>query len=232
MNRGGPGGVAISGRCYGRMEEGATLAREKRYHDGMKRPLVLASASPRRAKLLRDLGLDFISSVSRAEEAEAGLHSPKDVARINAYRKALAVSEAYPDALVLGADTVVAIGSRSYGKPDSPEAAAAMLSELSGRTHEVITGVCLSCACARELEEFVEITRVTFRKLSGGDISDYLARVHVLDKAGAYAIQEHGDALVQAVEGSFTNVVGLPVERLIASLSSRGFEVRSGAASV
>ncbi len=132
----------------------------------------------------------------------------------NACRKAIAVSEAHRDATVIGADTVVALADRLFGKPADETDAARMLGELSGRTHEVTTGVCVMCRSTGELTVLADTTRVTFRPLTAEIICDYLDRVHVLDKAGAYAIQEYGEQLVEHLDGSFTNVVGLPVERL------------------
>ncbi len=186
-----------------------------------KLPLILASASPRRAELLRQLGLRFDVVPSRAAEIEGGHLLPAEVAMANACRKALPVASRHPRALVIGADTVVALGKRLFGKPRDRREAARMLGALSGKTHEVVTGVCLVRGSSAELEVFAERTLVTFRRLTAGAIRDYLDRVDVLDKAGAYAIQEHGDALVRKIAGSFTNVVGLPVERLRVALAKR-----------
>jgi septum formation protein len=198
------------------------------YDPRVPRHLLLASASPRRAELLRSLGVAFEVAASGAAEIEGGDLSPADVALANARRKAQVASASRPDALVLAADTVVALGPKLFGKPATQSAAAAMLAELAGRTHEVVTGVCLSCHATNDLEDFAVSTRVTFRALAATDIAAYLARVHVLDKAGAYAIQERGDALVVRYEGSFTNVVGLPIERVKAALEKRGWTFGSG----
>jgi septum formation protein len=168
------------------------------------------------------MGIEFEVVHSRAEEIEGGHLSPLEVALTNACRKALPVGESNRTALVIGADTVVALGGRHFGKPANRRAAAGMLRALSGKTHEVITGVCLLRRSAGDLELFAERTLVTFRRLTARAIADYLDRVDVLDKAGAYAIQEHGDALVRKISGSFTNVVGLPVERLRVALTARG----------
>lgn len=187
------------------------------------RRLILASASPRRGDLLRGLGVAFDVVVSGAVEAEGG--GAAEVACGNARRKAEAVADLHPEALVLGADTVVSLGSRLFGKPAGRAEAAEMLASLAGRTHEVTTGVCLCCRAAGDCEVFSETTSVRFRALSGEAIADYLARVHVLDKAGAYAIQEHGDALVAEIRGSFTNVVGLPMDGVRRALAARGWKV-------
>ncbi|MEK7468528.1 MAG: Maf family protein [Planctomycetota bacterium] len=184
--------------------------------------IILASASPRRAELLQEMGVKVEIIPTRAAEIEGGHLDPLELALTNACRKAVVVSDLHPDALVIGADTVVTLGGRCFGKPADNRAAARMLRALSGKTHEVITGVCLMRKSARDLEVFAEISRVQLRRLTSRTISDYLAKVDVLDKAGAYAIQEHGEMLVKGLAGSFSNVVGLPVERLQAALSSRG----------
>jgi len=183
--------------------------------------IVLASASRRRAELLRGLGLDFEILVSGVEEVEDGPLMPADIAVTNACRKAIAVAEARPDATIIGADTVVSIGRTLFGKPASTQDAAAMLGKLSGTTHEVTTGVCVVRGPGGELSVFAETTRVRFHALTASQIQQYLELVDVLDKAGSYAIQEHGDRLIQQIEGSFSNVVGLPIERLAALLSWR-----------
>jgi septum formation protein len=141
---------------------------------------------------------------------------------LNAHRKARAVAKRYPDRLVLGADTMVALGGRRYGKPRDLAEAAKMLGELAGRTHEVVTGVCLLGLRDHRERLFAETTRVTFRPLGEPEIRAYLAVVNPLDKAGAYAIQEQGDRLVADLEGSYANVVGLPVERVLEALRGWG----------
>jgi septum formation protein len=160
------------------------------------------------------MGVTFEVVASTVEEVAGGSLTTIDVAVTNACRKAISVADAHRDATVIGADTVVALGNRRFGKPADASEAAAMLGELSGKTHEVTTGVCLVRRSAGELTVFADTTRVTFHELTARQIRDYIDRVHVLDKAGAYAIQEGGDALVRRIAGSFTNVVGLPVERL------------------
>jgi len=133
----------------------------------------------------------------------------------NALAKALAVAGlAKGDwCRVLGADTVVALGDRLFGKPASLDQAREFLQALSGRTHEVITG-CALVDSDRGEQIFHVVTQVTFRTLTSEVIDRYLAAVHVLDKAGAYALQEHGDWIIERVEGSSSNVIGLPTERL------------------
>ena len=181
--------------------------------------IILASASPRRAELLSSMGVIFEIVASTVQEVAGGPLTTFDVAVTNACRKAISVADGHRAATVIGADTVVALGNRLFGKPTDASEAAAMLGELSDKTHEVTTGVCLVHRSTGEVTVFAETTRVTFRRLTARQIRDYIDRVHVLDKAGAYAIQEHGDALVRQISGSFTNVVGLPVERLREVLS-------------
>ena len=176
--------------------------------------IILASASPRRSELLRSLGVEFEAIPSRAEELHDEWVDVRKLCELNAERKALEVAERFPEAIVLGADTLVALGSRLYGKPADLAAAKRMLGELSGRTHEVITGLCLVNPASGKRAVFHDLTRVTFKQLTEAMIESYVSSVEVLDKAGAYGIQERGEMLVEKIDGSFSNVVGLPVERL------------------
>lgn len=175
---------------------------------------ILASGSPRRSELLRDLGIAFEVIPSQAEEIQPDHLTPREICEVNAHRKALQVAERYPDHVVLGADTLVFLDRTTYGKPGSMEDAKRILSELSGRTHHVITGVCLLHLAAGRRRVFSVSTAVTFKPLSPGTIDAYFAKVNPLDKAGAYGIQSHGDLIVASIEGSFNNVVGLPTEAL------------------
>jgi septum formation protein len=183
-------------------------------------PLILASVSPRRADLLRQLGLDFKVVPSSATEIHHDQLTAREVAQINGYRKARAVAKKFPDALVLGADTVVHTDSAMFGKPKNLEEAYQMLETLQGRTHEVVTAVCLLNLRHHRQQIFTDNTFVTFRPLDAVKIRRYLTKVDPLDKAGAYAIQEEGDLLVERVAGSFTNVVGLPLEKLRVQLAA------------
>jgi septum formation protein len=189
-------------------------------------PLILASVSPRRADLLRQLGLDFKVVPSSATEIHHDQLTAREVAQINGYRKARAVAKKFPDALVLGADTVVHTDSAMFGKPKNLEEAYQMLETLQGRTHEVVTAVCLLNLRHHRQQIFTDNTFVTFRPLDAVKIRRYLTKVDPLDKAGAYAIQEEGDLLVERVAGSFTNVVGLPLEKLRAPTRSRPAQLR------
>jgi septum formation protein len=177
-------------------------------------PVVLASASPRRSELLSHLPVSFTVFPSDAPEVHNEQLTVREVCMVNAYRKARAVAKQFPDHLVLGADTLVSMGSRLYGKPTDLNEAERMLSELQGKTHEVVTGVCLMHLRSHRVKTFSETTWVTFKELKREDIHNYVMKVSTLDKAGAYAIQEFGDLLVAGVDGSYDNVVGLPTESL------------------
>ena len=174
--------------------------------------LILASASPRRKDLLESLGIPFEIRTLPVQEKTDGPWF--QIALDNAFLKADAVARMYPDSVVIGADTVIEFGSEVLGKPSSKEEAFSMLSRFSGKTHQVVTGCAVLCLSRKIRIRFAEITRVHFRELSPEVIEEYLAAVPVLDKAGAYAIQDHGDLLADKVDGSLNNVIGLPVERL------------------
>jgi septum formation protein len=177
-------------------------------------PLILASASPRRAELLRQLKLEFQVIPGDATEVFDGQLSPRELCQLNAHRKARAVAKRFPDALVLGADTLVFLEREIFGKPKDLGDAEKMLSQLQGRTHQVVTGVCLMHLRAHRERIFAGGTDVTFHPLDARQIRDYLAKTSPLDKAGAYAIQEHGAQIVAEISGSYSNVVGLPLEQL------------------
>ncbi len=176
--------------------------------------LILASASPRRSELLREMGIPFTVVKADIHEVAPEHLSPVETAEINAYRKARAVAKKHPDMLVLGADTVVSLGTEQFAKPVDMADAERMLAKLQGRTHLVITGVCLLRLRPYRQRLFAVSTSVTFKKLHLGQIRRYLAKIHPFDKAGSYAIQDEGDLIVKNFKGSYSNVVGLPVERL------------------
>jgi septum formation protein len=181
--------------------------------------LILASASPRRRELLSQLGLAFTVSAADIDETpREGEAAEAYVLRL-AREKALTVAARHPGAWVLAADTTVALGPELLGKPADAEEARAMLSRLSGRTHDVYTGVALA---GRHTEALVVRTRVTFRALGPGEIAWYAGTGEPLDKAGAYAVQGKGGFLVAAVEGSPTNVIGLPLGETLALLERAG----------
>jgi septum formation protein len=176
--------------------------------------IILASASPRRSELLKELGITFDVIPGKAEEIAPAHLTPREVCQVNAHRKARVVARAQPEALVIGADTIVCLRRKIFGKPRNEAEARRMLEALSGRTHEVITGVCLMHIAARREKLFAVSTTVVFRRLTAKAIREYVKTVHTLDKAGAYAIQERGDVIVEKISGSYSNVVGLPLERL------------------
>ena len=177
-------------------------------------PIILASTSPRRAELLRRLKVDFTVIPSDANELWHEHLSPLEICQLNAHRKARAVAKKIPDSLVLGADTLVFLDNEPLGKPENLAEARQMLSRLQGREHQVVTGVSLIQLRAHRERIFAVSTAVLFHPLDADQIRDYLALVNPLDKAGAYAIQEHGEKIVAQIYGSYSNVVGLPVERL------------------
>lgn len=182
--------------------------------------LVLASSSPRRQELLRALGLDFEVLPSELDERLEEQLPPDQMVETLAAMKAQEVLSIRPDAVVLGADTVVSIGGHILGKPSGKLEAARMLRQLSGRVHEVYTGVAL--LSNRHTEHFCEKTRVRFYELSNDLIERYLATGEPFDKAGAYGIQAYGSVLVKGIEGDYFNVMGLPVARVARSLESFG----------
>ena len=172
-------------------------------------PLILASASPRRAELLRNAGIAFSVDPAHVPEQPLENEPPQEYAKRLAREKARAVLARHPKDAVLGADTIVVIGGRVLEKPLDTDDAARMLRALSGRTHEVITGVCLAAAGFERTQ--AESTRVTFAELSDQEIAGYVATGEPMDKAGAYAIQGIASRWAVRIEGCYFNVVGLPV---------------------
>ena len=182
--------------------------------------LFLASESPRRRELLRAAGMEFSVCVPAGVEELRVSPSPRDLPMVNAERKAAAAAALHPDAWVLGADTVIVHENRVIGKPRDLDDAAAILRRLSGTEHEVITGMAL-LRCDRGFRDvWSETTRVRFRMLDDAVIARYLQLVPVLDKAGAYAVQEHGEMLIDAVDGELENVIGLPLATLRKKLAA------------
>ena len=170
---------------------------------------ILASASPRRRELLQQIDASFEVKVSSVEEVTGGNLAPAEIVVENAVRKAKAVAEAFPGDAVLGADTIVFLDGRVYGKPKDGEEAKAMLRALAGREHEVATGI--AWVHAGEVFTDVETTRVFFAPLTEEAIDAYVKTGEPLDKAGAYAIQGRAAQFIESIEGSFSNVVGLPL---------------------
>jgi len=175
-------------------------------------PLILASASPRRAELLRNAGIPFSVVPAHVEEAPSPNELPLAYAQRLARDKAMAVLGRCPSDTVLGADTVVVVDEHLLEKPSDAADAARMLRLLSGRTHQVITGVCVANPAFQQTE--AELTRVTFARLSEDEIAAYVQTDEPMDKAGAYAIQGIASRWVERIEGCYFNVVGLPVPRV------------------
>ena len=176
--------------------------------------LILASQSPRRRDLLLREGVNFCVITRDTEEVNDASLPPHELCARNASAKAEAVAAEYPHHIVVGADTLVFLDGTPLGKPTDLADAHRMLSELQGRTHCVCTAVALIMPDG-ERRDFAVTSFVTFRPMSSADIDHYLSEVHVLDKAGAYAMQEKSELIVSKVEGDVDNVIGLPVKRLL-----------------
>lgn len=173
------------------------------------RPLVLASASPRRADILRAQGLEFTVEAAHIDEAALSGELPDAHVERLALAKARAVARSFPDAVVLGFDTVVVIDDEILGKPDGRDHAIAMLGRLSGRTHVVHSSAALVCGATAEVGQ--STTRVRFRELGGDEIASYVDTGEPMDKAGAWGIQGTGAMLVAHLDGGYFTVMGLPL---------------------
>jgi nucleoside triphosphate pyrophosphatase len=175
--------------------------------------LVLASASPRRQELLRNAGISFAVQPAEVDETQLAGESGRDCAERLAREKALAVSRVRPGDLILGADTVVVVGETALGKPVDAADAVRMQRMLSGRVHQVITGVCLvePTAAGQTARTATETTLVTMSEISDDEIRAYVETGEPMDKAGAYAIQGIASRWIPRIEGDYSNVVGLPV---------------------
>ncbi|MGQ9629563.1 MAG: Maf family protein [bacterium] len=191
--------------------------------------IVLASRSPRRRGLLKELGLDFVVVPSDVSEDHPRGSSPREVAKHLADLKASDVARSIRDGLVIGADTIVVLDGRILGKPVDDEDALNMLKSLRGTTHRVITGIAVLEVAGgyvrRKVVDAVE-TDVTMRDVSDEELRAYVATGESVDKAGGYAVQERGDRFISCLRGSYTNVVGLPMERLEEILGEFGLNVR------
>ena len=183
--------------------------------------LLLASASERRRELLRRAGVEFQTEIAQVQELTGAGMPARKLCLLNAQLKATEVAARFPDRIVLGADTIVSFDGRIFGKPRNAAEARAMLEELCGRIHEVLTGVCLVHRSQGKLCRFTDSTRVKFRARREVDLDDYLRSIYPLDKAGAYAAQEDHGRLIECVEGSMSNLIGLPVERVVMALRER-----------
>ncbi len=190
---------------------------------GRARPLLLlASNSPRRRQLLTEAGFEFATiAPDVAERFDVDL-TLRELTILNAMRKAISIARAHPGKIVLSADTLVALNDQIIGKPRDIDEAAAILRRLSGRAHEVCSAVFVCHLTSARSTSFHEISRVWFRRLSDLAIRAYIDKVNPLDKAGAYAAQGQGREIIEKIEGSYTNVVGLPMEKTTAALAEFG----------
>lgn len=185
---------------------------------------VLASGSPRRRELLAEARLRFEVVSADVEESNSSALSIGELTICNATRKAIAVARMRPDAVVLGADTLVALDRHVIGKPIDLEDARRILRRLSGREHQVCTGVFICHARGRRSRTFRVFSHVQFRSLDHEQIDAYLNKINPLDKAGAYAAQGHGRDIIDQIHGSYTNVVGLPMTESLRALRDFGIE--------
>jgi septum formation protein len=181
-------------------------------------PVILASASPRRQKFLSDLGIAFTASAADIDETARPGEQPDKFALRMAADKAAVLADQYPAACIIAADTVVTIDDLILGKPMDEDHALTMLRRLCGATHQVITGVCLACRDKKLYEVFARTTRVWFADFPDAVLKAYIRTGESMDKAGAYGIQGKGGFLVSRIDGSCSNVVGLPVHDCITRL--------------
>lgn len=184
--------------------------------------IILASQSPRRRYLLKQADIDFEVIPSKIDESNFTLADPENYVKKLSAAKARNIAAKYPDAWVIGADTIVVINGRVLEKPESKNHAATMLKSLSNRVHSVYTGFSLCCRNEKQMITKSLRTEVNFKKLTDYEIEWYLSTDEPFDKAGAYAIQGIGTFLVKSINGSYTNVVGLPVCEVIEILMEQG----------
>ncbi len=184
--------------------------------------IILASGSPRRQELLKKLCTDFIIDACDAEEIHAA-ETPKALAIKNATLKAETVAKKYPREVVIGADTIVVLGGKIFGKPDGEKGAREMLKTLAGKKHEVITG--LAIVAGGKTFTAAEVTEVFFGEMSDAEISAYVATGEPLDKSGSYALQGGATKFIEKINGDWSNVVGLPIYRLRLLAKSSGLKI-------
>jgi septum formation protein len=182
-------------------------------------PLVLASTSPQRRAILEQLGVPFDVVPPTYVEDDAVEASPQELVKAHAAGKARSVAKSAGERPILGVDTAVVLDGNVYGKPGSAEEAADMLEALAGRTHDVVSGLCLLTPAWEEIH--AEVTRVSFRSLTPRDVASYVTAGEWEGRAGAYAIQGGGASLVERIDGDYLNVVGLPAALLIRLLAER-----------
>ena len=184
--------------------------------------LILASSSPRRFDLLKEAGFNFEVIMPDVEENEDGSIPIRKLTEMNARLKAEAVASHHPDAIIVAADTLVLLGDRVLTKPVDRAEARQMLESLNGSSHQVFTAVALvNCGQGRE-RCFDVVTAVHFKQLTEDEMTAYHEKINPMDKAGAYAAQEHGADIIERIEGSMTNVIGLPMDEVTCALTEFG----------
>jgi septum formation protein len=187
--------------------------------------VVLASASPRRQELLEQIHVNFVTIPSNIDESEIKANKSVDLVQKLALAKANNVAKRVANSLVIGADTIVVHKEKVLGKPSSDNDGFNMLSKLSGDQHQVITGLAVIDADTRQRKLDYEVTKVMMREITNQEISDYIATKEPRDKAGSYAIQEKGAIFVDKIDGSFSNVVGLPLAKLVMVCRDLGYQI-------
>jgi len=188
-----------------------------------KQRLILASSSPRRQALLAQIGITPDQIIpADIDETPQRLEPPRKLSARLAMAKAVVIQADQQDCFILGADTVVALGKRILGKPDNPDDARRYLNQLSGRRHKVYSAIALITPCGRKISR-VAVTTVAFKRLSQGDVDDYLAHDEWQGKAGAYAIQGRAARFVKSINGSYSTVVGLPLFETSMMLQGNGY---------
>lgn len=185
--------------------------------------IILASGSPRRKKLLEQIGLTFIVKTSDVDEDDVPVLPPHALVEYISLKKAKKISEKYPKAVVIGADTLIVCKGEIIGKPNSEKDAKDILKKLSGQVHTVITGV--TVIKENKVLTRHELSKVYFKKLTDEEIDSYVKTGEPMDKAGAYGVQEKGVLFVEKIEGDYQNVVGLPIILLVNMLAEFGIDV-------
>jgi septum formation protein len=188
----------------------------------LKQQIILASASPRRKQLLSSVGLKFKTVPAHVDENYLNGETPNQHVRRLAQRKAKIIAEKYPDAWVLGADTIVVIDGHILGKPENKTQAKKMLQKLSGRTHKVYTAFIITRAVSSISKTRVIQSAVSFKNISSDEIKWYISSKEPYDKAGGYAAQEKGASFIKSVRGSYTNVIGLPLCEVLEEFKTLG----------
>lgn len=187
--------------------------------------IILASKSPRRKKLLKQVGLSFSVDASNFDERSVSAKKPGDLVRLLSLAKVNAVAHKYKDAIVIGSDTIVFYGGEVLGKPETKKKAKEMLRKLSGKTHSVFTGYAvIDTKTKKNISGHVE-TKVTFKNLTDKEISAYVNRDEVLDRAGAYGIQDSASLFVEYIKGDYSSVVGLPLIEIYKALKKFGVDI-------